>query len=91
MTQLRYRDAVLEDLVNIVEIYNSTVASRMVTAGTKTVSVKGKQRWFDEHSPDKRPIWILGLGHTSQFCPARWRGMGVENSWKEYRIEKQVN
>jgi len=59
MTHLRYRDAVQEDLVKIVEIYNSTVASRMVTADTEPVSVSSKQRWFDEHSSDRRPLWIV--------------------------------
>ncbi len=59
MTHLRYRGAVQEDLVKIVEIYNSTVASRMVTADTEPVSVSSKQRWFDEHSSDRRPLWIV--------------------------------
>lgn len=45
--------------VKIVEIYNSTVASRMVTADTEPVSVSSKQRWFDEHSSDRRPLWIV--------------------------------
>ena len=62
MIHLRYREAVQEDLANIVEIYNSTVASRMVTADTEQVSVSSKQRWFDEHSPDKRPLWIVEDG-----------------------------
>ena len=62
MTQLIYRDAVQEDLVKIVEIYNSTVASRMVTADTEQVSVSSKQRWFDEHNSDKRPLWIVEEG-----------------------------
>lgn len=31
----------------------------MVTADTEPVSVESKQQWFDEHSADKRPLWII--------------------------------
>lgn len=59
MRQLRYRDATIEDLPVIVEIYNSTVASRMVTADTQEVTVESKISWFNEHSSDKRPLWLI--------------------------------
>ena len=59
MNGLRIRDAVQSDLARIVEIYNSTVASRVVTADTEPVSVASKQKWFDEHTPDKRPLWVI--------------------------------
>lgn len=56
---LKYRDAIQEDLTKIVEIYNSTIRSRMVTADTEPVSVESKRRWFIEHSPTKRPLWVI--------------------------------
>lgn len=59
MSQLSYRNATLNDLPKIVEIYNSTVASRMVTADTEPVSIESKVKWFEEHSPNKRPLWII--------------------------------
>jgi phosphinothricin acetyltransferase len=59
MTQLIYRNATLADLPKIVEIYNSTVASRVVTADLEPVSVMSKQKWFEEHSPNKRPLWMV--------------------------------
>lgn len=59
MKGLSFRDASLQDLERIVEIYNSTVPSRMVTADTTPVSVDDKRKWFDEHSPSKRPLWVL--------------------------------
>ena len=59
MTQLNYRDALENDLVKIVEIYNSTIASRMVTADTEPVSVESRQKWYDEHSSDRRPLWVI--------------------------------
>lgn len=59
MPELKYRNATQNDLTKIVEIYNSTIASRMVTADTEPVSVNSKQKWFDEHSADKRPLWVI--------------------------------
>jgi L-amino acid N-acyltransferase YncA len=53
------RDATIEDLPRIVEIYNSTIAGRMVTADTEPVTVKSREKWFYEHSPDERPLWML--------------------------------
>ncbi|MCA0756132.1 GNAT family N-acetyltransferase [Paenibacillus sp. N4] len=52
-------DAVPDDLARIVEIYNSTVASRMVTADLEPASTESKQAWFDDHSADFRPLWVL--------------------------------
>ncbi|MCW3111607.1 MAG: N-acetyltransferase [Segetibacter sp.] len=65
MLQLHYRDATIQDLPVIVDIYNSTIASGMVTADTQPVSVESKVAWFNEHSPEKRPLWIIeGKDHA---------------------------
>jgi len=56
--RLTFRLAVYEDLPAIVGIYNSTVASRKVTADLEPVSVESRLGWFEQHSPDKRPLWI---------------------------------
>jgi L-amino acid N-acyltransferase YncA len=56
---LIYRDATRADLEKITEIYNSTIASRLVTADTEPVSVESKVKWFEEHSPEKRPLWVV--------------------------------
>jgi L-amino acid N-acyltransferase YncA len=53
-----YRLARFDDLPAIVAIYNSTVASRMVTADTEPVSVESRHAWFHEHTPDRRPLWV---------------------------------
>lgn len=59
MTELSYRDAAINDLPVIVEIYNSTIASGMVTADTAPVTVESRVEWFNEHSPARRPLWIV--------------------------------
>jgi len=53
-----HRIATREDLTRIVEIYNSTVASRMVTADLEPITVASRVKWFEEHSPNSRPLWV---------------------------------
>ena len=59
---MTFRNALQTDLPVIVDIYNSTVASRMVTADTEPVVVESRQQWFDDHSPDKHPLWMVEDG-----------------------------
>jgi L-amino acid N-acyltransferase YncA len=56
--EVRLRDATVEDLAAIVEIYNSTIPSRVVSADTKPVSVEQRLPWFYEHDPTRRPIRV---------------------------------
>jgi phosphinothricin acetyltransferase len=56
---LQFRDATIQDLPTIVEIYNSTVAGRMVTADTEPVSVESRVNWFHQHEPVRRPLWMV--------------------------------
>ncbi|MFZ6756352.1 GNAT family N-acetyltransferase [Undibacterium sp. Ji50W] len=53
-----HRLACFEDLPQIVAIYNSTVASREVTADTEPVSVESRHAWFHDHHPESRPLWV---------------------------------
>jgi len=54
-----FRNAQIDDLPKIVEIYNSTIGSRMVTADTDPVSIESKMNWFYEHNESKRPLWVV--------------------------------
>ena len=56
---ISFRDATMEDLPIIVDIYNSTIPSRMVTADTEFVSINDRVEWFNVHTPDKRPLWVV--------------------------------
>ncbi len=56
---LNYRNATQNNLAAIVDIYNSTVPTRMVTADTEPVSVEDRQHWFNEHNPANRPLWVV--------------------------------
>ncbi|WP_228408127.1 GNAT family N-acetyltransferase [Chryseobacterium sp. HMWF035] len=59
MEELKFRNAELKDLPKIVEIYNSTIPSRMVTADTENISVESRIEWFHDHNPEKRPLWVI--------------------------------
>ncbi|MCR8642668.1 GNAT family N-acetyltransferase [Paenibacillus sp. N1-5-1-14] len=58
MSDLTMRYAQIEDLPAIVEIYNSTIAGRMVTADTQPVTVESRLPWFHAHTNDLRPLWV---------------------------------
>jgi len=54
-----HRFAQLSDLPAIVAIYNSTIASRQVTADLTEISVESRLGWFEEHHPATRPLWVI--------------------------------
>ena len=54
-----HRLATRGDLARIVDIYNATVPSRQVTADTEPVSVESRVKWFEDHHPDVRPLWVV--------------------------------
>lgn len=54
-----HRQATRDDLARIVEIYNATVPSRQVTADTEPVSVASRVKWFEDHRPGFRPLWVV--------------------------------
>jgi len=53
-----HRLARFQDLPAIVDIYNSTVPSRLVTADTEPITVESRHAWFEEHTPERRPLWV---------------------------------
>ncbi len=56
---MNIRDAQAADLPAIVEIYNAAIPSRLSTADLEPITVESRQRWFQQYSPDQRPIWVL--------------------------------
>lgn len=59
MNSIVYRDALREDLLEIVSIYNETIASRMVTADTSPVTEQSREVWFENHNAQHRPLWVV--------------------------------
>lgn len=54
------RQATAQDLAAIVAIYNSTIASRQVTADLRPVSIAEREAWLHTHLNDaQRPLFVL--------------------------------
>jgi len=48
----------MDDLPQIVAIYNAAVPTRLSTADTEKVTIGAREEWFRKHTPDKRPIFV---------------------------------
>ncbi|MBU8907996.1 GNAT family N-acetyltransferase [Desertibacillus haloalkaliphilus] len=59
VVELTIREATIEDLPEIVAIYNATIPGRMVTADLEPVSVESRKEWFHQHTPNYRPLWVM--------------------------------
>lgn len=70
MPTYTHRLATLDDLPAIVAIYNSTIASREVTADTEPVTVAARLPWFHEHEPERRPLWVIHDADDASATPA---------------------
>jgi len=79
MPSFVHRLARQDDLPVIVAIYNSTVASREVTADTEPVSVDSRQQWFDDHSPERRPLWVIHAADDASASPVVLGWMSYSN------------
>lgn len=55
------RDAAIEDLTAIVDIYNTSIPGGLATADLQPVTVNSRREWFAAHTPDRRPLWVLEL------------------------------
>jgi L-amino acid N-acyltransferase YncA len=56
---LAIRDACAEDLPRIVAIYNEAIPGRRATADTEPISLESRRAWFHQHTPARRPLWII--------------------------------
>src|SRR5436190_6969955 len=52
------RDALEADLPVIIDIYNTTVPTRLVRAELETPAVEARLPWFHDHVPDQYPFWV---------------------------------
>lgn len=58
------RVAARTDLPSIVEIYNSIIPGRMVTADLEPVTVESRLPWLEARDPARHPIWVVEEGGT---------------------------
>lgn len=58
---MKIRTAENGDLPIIVEIYNQAVRLNRSTADLTPVGVMDRQEWFDQHRPEKYPIFLVEI------------------------------
>ncbi|MEM6798648.1 MAG: N-acetyltransferase family protein [Planctomycetota bacterium] len=56
---LTVRDFTPDDEAAIVAIHNAAIPGRMASAYLAPVTVAQRRAWFDAHSPDRRPLWVV--------------------------------
>ncbi len=60
------KDATIDDLPYIVEVYNSIIPLGNVTADQHPITVDDWTPWFNEHTAPNRPIYLLK--HNNNVC-----------------------
>lgn len=66
---IRIRIARREDLPGIVAIYNQAIPSRRSTPDLTPVTVADRTAWFEQHEPDKHPIFLAEVdGRLAGWC-----------------------
>ena len=95
--ELRIRDALESDLPAIIEIYNATVPTRMVTAELEPTTIEARLPWFREHSPNQYPFWVaesdccvIGWLDFKKFLPRRaYRGTAEVSVYVHEKFRRQ--
>ncbi len=70
------RLATLEDLPEIVGIYNQAILTRFATADTEVFTVEQRTSWFHLHNADEFPIYVAAEGKQvlGWFAVSPYRG-----------------
>ncbi len=55
----KIRRANLEDLEQIVDIYNESIPSRIATGDLQKITVESRLKWFQERDTNHYPIWVM--------------------------------
>lgn len=87
---LAVRDATFADLPEILKIYNSTIASREVTADLAPVGIEDRRTWFDEHNPERRPLWVLESANSGDSRLVGWLSFSDFHYRSAYRFTVEL-
>lgn len=84
------RDATFADLPEILKIYNSTIASREATADLAPVGLEDRRAWFDEHNPERRPLWVLESTNPADSRLVGWLSFSDFHHRSAYRYTVEL-
>ncbi|PZP51109.1 MAG: N-acetyltransferase [Pseudopedobacter saltans] len=86
---MEHRIATIEDLPEIVRIYNTTIQSHVVTADLEEVSAEDRINWFIQHDPINRPLWVFE--HESHGAMVGWLSFQAFYGRKAYDKTVEVS
>lgn len=87
MSEYMIQHAMPADLPEIVTIYNSTIASRQVTADLVPVQVDDRQQWFKAHGGN-RPLYVI---RSSQDEILAWGSLSDYYPRDAYHITAEIS
>lgn len=76
-----------DDLAAIVDIYNSTIDSRLATADLSPATVESRQSWLDAHGGN-RPLYVLKNQEGELLA---WGGFSDYHPREAYRITAEIS
>jgi len=87
MNGYRITEARQDDLAAIVDIYNSTIDSRLATADLSPATVESRQSWLDAHGGN-RPLYVLKNQEGELLA---WGGFSDYHPRETYRITAEIS
>ena len=87
MNGYRITEARQDDLAAIVDIYNSTIYSRLATADLSPATVESRQSWLDAHGGN-RPLYVLKNQEGELLA---WGGFSDYYPREAYRITAEIS
>ena len=60
---MKIRTATFDDIEAMVDIYNQAIAAGRKTADLTPVSIRDREKWFKDHTPDRYPILVAENGN----------------------------
>ena len=87
MHRYRITQAQQDDLAAIVDIYNSTIDSRLATADLSPATVESRQSWLDAHGGN-RPLYVLKNQEGELLA---WGGFSDYYPRAAYRISAEIS
>jgi L-amino acid N-acyltransferase YncA len=86
---MQVREATAKDLPGIVEIYNSTIPTRLATADTAPIPVEPCRSWLLGRS-ERRPVWVAEPSSPGSGGIAGWLALSDFNTRPAYHPTAEV-
>ena len=77
-----------EDLIQIVAIYNQSIAGKQATADLQPVTPAQRQAWFNQHHPASHPIYVV---KDRQGNMAAWGSFSHLYQRPAYHISSEIS